>query len=337
MKILLVGYHNPHFTNTMVWREKAVEYLGHELLTFDDRSFLFPGRLRDKSPFLHQWDLERLNKSLVQFVDKHSPDICLIVGGQRILSSSVIEIKKRGIWTALWTSDVPIDFKNILQAAPFYDHLFCAGSEAVDIFHKEGYRQVTWLPFACDQNFHKPFSLTGKEAKAYGRDLVFVGSYYPNRAKTLESLAAFDIGVWGPYWSKLSFDSKLKLKAVDVKMNFDQWVKIYSASKICVVIHYQDENCLCHQISPKVFEAMACGCFVLTDRQKDASKVFQDKEHLVFFDNESDLCQKAQYYLDNDEKRRQIARDAQAFVLASHRYQDRIKKILDTFQGKVGL
>ena len=73
MKILLVGYHNPHFVNTMVWREKAVEYLGHELVVFDDRQFLIPGRIRESVPFLQQWDLGRLNRALVAFAARTKP------------------------------------------------------------------------------------------------------------------------------------------------------------------------------------------------------------------------------------------------------------------------
>ncbi len=59
---------------------------------------------------------------------------------------------------------------------------------------------------------------------------------------------------------------------------------------------------------PQIFEAMACGAFVLTDRQKDCLRLFKDGEHLVYFDGPQDLRDKARYYLDNEDKRRRIAR-----------------------------
>jgi len=329
MKILLVGYHNPHFMNTVVLRQKAVGYLGHEAIFFDDGKYIIPGRIRSKFPGMHQWDLGRLNRCLVDLCQQQKPDGCLVVGGQNILPQTVSKIKAMGIPIALWTTDVPIDFKNILDSAEFYDHLFCAGSEALDIFYSHGFKNASWLPFACDPNFHQRISLDMHEQKKFAKDIVFVGSYYPNRASTLEHIADLDLGVWGPYWQKLGVNSPLKHKAVNVKMNYDQWVNIFNASRINVVVHYQDGKTPCYQVSPKLFEAMACGCFVLTDRQKDVQTLFKDKEHLVFFDDREDLRSKIEYYLDHEDERKRIADAGFTEVRAKHKYEDRIKNILD--------
>ncbi len=328
----MAGYHNPNFVNTMVYREEAIGYLGHRLISFDDRSFLIPGRIRSKVSFLHQWDLRRLNSQLVHLVKDKRPDACFIIGGQRVLPATVQEIKKRGVPAALWTTDVPIDFKNILEAAPFYDQLFCAGSEAADIFHARGFKNVTLVPFGCDPNYHKQVTLGPAEQKQYGHDLVFIGSYYPNRGKLLEAVADLDIGIWGPYWQQLPENSLLKKKAVNIKMNYDQWVRIYNASKINIVVHYQDDKVPCHQASPKLFEAMACGSFVLCDRQKDAAVLFKDKYHLVFFDDADDLREKAAYYLGHEEERKLIAYQGCREVLARHTYQDRFRQMLEILQ-----
>ncbi len=332
MKVLLVGYHNPHFVNTIVLREKAVGYLGHEAIFFDDARYIIPGRIRSKFPVLQQWDLAQLNHSLVKMAQEQKPDCCLVVGGQNIWPQTVSNIKEMGIPIALWTTDVPVDFKNILDSASVYDHLFCAGTEALDIFQARGFKNVSWVPFGCDPHFHQRLSLSESERKQYSKDIVFVGSYYPNRASLLESIADLDLGVWGPYWQKLAADSPLKDKAVSIKMNYDQWVRIFNGSKINIVIHYQDGKTPCHQASPKLFEAMACGSFVLTDRQKDVQALFKDKEHLVFFDGPEDLRSKIKYYLDHEDERKRIADAGYAEVSAKHRYQDRLKKILVHFQ-----
>jgi len=329
MNILMVGYHNPNFVNTMVYREKAVEYLGHQRTSFDDRNFIIPGRVRSKIGFLQQWDLERLNSRLCLLAQEKRPDICFIVGGQRILPATVEQMKKTGIQVVLWTTDVPVDFKNILEAAPFYDQLFCAGSEALDIFQAHGLKNVTLVPFGCDPHYHKQVMLSPAEQKKYGHDLVFIGSYHPNRGKILEALAGLDIAVWGPYWQRLPEKSPLKNKVADIKMNYDQWVKIYNASKINIVVHYQDDQVPCHQASPKLFEAMACGSFVLCDRQKDVTQLFKDQYHLVLFDDVKDLREKVGYYLQHDEDRQRIARNGYQEVLAKHTYQDRFKQMLE--------
>ena len=329
MKVLLYGYHNPNFINTIVYREQAVLSLGHELISFDEESYIVPGRLRSWFPFLQQWDRQRLNRCLINVIKNKKPDVCLIVGGHNVLPDTIAHIKNMGIPVGLWTTDVPVDFQNIIESAVFYDHLFCAGTEASDIFRHKGFTNVTWVPFGCDPNYHKRVPLSVSDQKEYVKEVVFVGSYYPNRAKILESISDYNLGVWGPYWHKLSAGSPLNTKAVNIKMNYDQWVKIFSACKINIVIHYQDSHVPCHQASPKLFEAMACGSFVLSDKQKDAEALFQDKKHLVFFNNEQDLRSKIQYYLERPEERQRIADAGCMEVTTHHTYQHRLKYILD--------
>lgn len=328
MKILIASYHNPNFINTSVYRDKAVEYMGYELVSFDDRRFIFPGRLRKLFTAVHAWDLERLNSQLVKKVRETKPDLVIAVGGHRVLPGTVKAIRDLGICIVLWTTDAPVDFKNILAAAPYYDHLFCAGSEACDIFENEGSKNVSWVPFACDPAFHRPVELTQEDKKRYGRDIAFVGSYYSNRAKLLGSIADLDIGIWGPHWNKADIIPGLIKKTRNTKLNFDQWVRIYCAAKITLVIHYQDPAVPCYQASPKLFEAMACGAFVLVDRQKDAQRIFKDGQHVVFFDQENDLREKIAYYLSHPDERRKIAQQGCRFVRESHRYQDRIKQMI---------
>lgn len=338
MKTLIVSYHNPNFVNTTHYREKAIEYLGHELITFDDRSFMIPGRIREKIKTLHDWDLKRLNQELMTKVKQLKPDVCFVIGGQRTLPETVARIRQLGVKIALWTTDVPEDFENILAAAPHYDHLFCAGTEAVDIFNAKGFNRNSWVPFACDPFYHKPVALTESEKKEYGHDAVFVGSCYPNRAQQLESIADLDIAIWGPYWDELDDQSKLKAKCVSVKMNYDQWVKIYSAAKIVLVTHYYNPQVPCHQASPKLFEAMACGSFVLVDDQKDVRALFQDGKQVVFFKDAQDLRDKIQYYAAHDKERNVIAQEGQREVLNKHNYRHRFQQMLKILgiEGKEG-
>lgn len=333
MKILMVSYHNPNFVNTTHYREKAIEYLGHELVTFDDRSFMIPGRIRQRIKVLHDWDLKRINRQLITRVRQSKPDVCFVIGGQRILPETVARIREMKIKIALWTTDPPTDFANVLAAAPHYDHLFCAGTEAMEIFNAKKLTINTWVPYACDPYYHKPVDLTDAEKKEYGHDAVFVGSYYPNREQLFETVADLDIAIWGPYWDRLDQKSKLRAKSISVKINYEQWVKIYGAGKIILVTHYQNPPIPCYQASPKLFEAMACGSFVLVDDQKDVRALFQDGKHLVFFKDPQDLREKICYYAAHDKERLAIAAEGQREVLKNHTYQQRFQQMLSIIEA----
>jgi spore maturation protein CgeB len=116
-------------------------------------------------------------------------------------------------------------------------------------------------------------------------------------------------------------------------MKTGEWVKVYSASKIAVVIHYQDGSTPCHQASPKVFEALACGILVLVDGQKDVFRFFQDGKHLVRFTGAQDLRDKIAYFLGNPAERQRIADAGRAEALAQHTYRVRVRELIGPASG----
>ena len=48
MKILFSSFHNPHFITITEYIECAIKEMQHELINFDDRQHVIPGRIRKK-------------------------------------------------------------------------------------------------------------------------------------------------------------------------------------------------------------------------------------------------------------------------------------------------
>jgi len=334
MKILFTGYHNPHFVSITEYIERAIERLGHELIAFDDRSFLIPGRIRQRFKFLQDWDLKRLNTNLVSLASRLKPDICLVSGGHRILPQTLERISKIGTLTVLWTVDFPHDFEPIKRAASFYDYIFCGGTEAQVLLQESVIKKTYWLPFACDSGLHRPVELARVDRDNYANDLVFVGSYYPNREAVLREITDFDLGIWGPSWHKLASDPGVREKIKGGKVKPAEWVKIFNAAKIIIIVHYKDGKVLDFQASPKVYEALSCGGFVLVNNQKDLTALFEDKKHLVVFKDIDDLRAKIKYYLDNPRERKRISENGKNYVVENHTYVQRIKRLLSVIKGE---
>jgi spore maturation protein CgeB len=331
MKVLVVSNLNPHFTNTNVYRLNAIRKLGHEALFFSDNDFFLPGRIRDCFGFLQAWDLDRLNRKLVRTVAGIRPDICVFVGGFRTTRKALTAIKATGTRIALWTTDAPINYDNILKTASVYDHVFCAGTEAVSLLEQNGVKYAKWLPFACDPDYHRPSDTECADKADEGTDIVFVGGFTPNRWNILNRLCHDDysVGVWGPFWHKAPVPLTGKCLVTSGYIDVAHWVKLYRRARIVLIVHYQDGFTPCHQASPKVFEALACGCFVLVDRQQDVQRLFADGEHLVVFDNIEDLKKKIRYYLKHPEERETIADRGRQETLAKHTYLHRFKTLFN--------
>jgi spore maturation protein CgeB len=328
MRILISGYHNPHFVTITEYLEEAVAQCGHEVLPFDNRRFLIPGRLRSRAPWLQQLDLARINRRLVELAAESRPALFVETGGHRILPASVDRLRELGVTTVLWTIDPPLDFEPVVAAAPHYDLVVCGGTEAIELLEQRGIHGATWLPFGCAPEHHFPPELSDEDRRCYGNDVVFVGSRYPNRERLLECLGDLDLGVWGPGWDRLGSAHPLRSRVRGNQLTPDQWTRIYAASKIVVVIHYQDGRIPCYQGSPKVYETLACGSFALVDDQRDVFELFEDGVHLARFRDGNELQQRVADYLGNPAARSRIARDGRAEVLERHTYRHRVTELV---------
>ncbi len=330
MKIILSGYHNPHFMTVTEYAENAIRALSHDLVTFNDADFLIPGRIRSAFKPLADFDLKRLNNKLVGLNKLYKPDICIVCDGYRILPECVREIKRMGITAVLWTMDLPHDPQSFVRAAAEYDYIFCAGTEAIEILSKQNFTNLYWLPFACDTDFHRVVDVSPEDLRNFGGAISFVGSFYPNRMDILQGIADFDLGVWGPGWERVPQNSPLSKcvrKAGNIKP--EDWVKIFCSSRINLTLHFQDGLVPCYQASPKVFEILSCRGFLLCDNQKDVVSLFEDGSHLIIFKDAADLRQKIKYYLDREEERRLISAQGYTEVVSKHTYVHRLRRMFE--------
>lgn len=210
MRVLMSGYHNPHYWTVTEYMERAIGALGHDLVTFDDGARPIPGRIRDRVRWAERADLAWMNHRLLAVARQVRPDVLIVSGGELIVPETVRCLRREGMTTILWTIDAPRRFETILAAAPFYDHVFCQGTEAVEILSNAGVTGMRWLPMACDPQLHRPEALSDEERRLFGHNIVFVGSWYSVREALFEALADLDFVIWGPGWGNLRSGSPLR-------------------------------------------------------------------------------------------------------------------------------
>jgi spore maturation protein CgeB len=335
-KVLLSFNKNPHFITITEYMEEALKNEAQTLF-FDNRKFFLPQQIRERIPMLSRWDLSRLNRRLVAVAAEYKPDIFMEGGGNRILPETVRKLKDQGITTVLWTTDpLRVDVAGLISSAREYDFVFCAGSEAVELFKAEGLKNVNFLPYGCSPEFHYPVSLEDKEIHDYSCDIAFVGTIDPGlysyRVSILEAISDFNLAVWGPGGEMLSADSKLKALVRGKETTPEIWRKIYQAAKIVICIHYQAPlgEVKCYQASPRVYETLACGAFLVVDDQKDVRALFKDRQDLVIFKDIAELREILKYYLEHPHEREMISRQGREKVLQEHTYLKRVKNLLET-------
>jgi hypothetical protein len=84
------------------------------------------------------------------------------------------------------------------------------------------------------------------------------------------------------------------------------------------------------EITRRVFEGMACGKMVITDRLPAETRIedlFQDGRDIVYYDNAKDAIEKIKYYATHDEERQRIAQNGFLKVLENHSVTKRVDQL----------
>lgn len=210
--------------------------------------------------------------------------------------------------TACYLVDVHSSLWVRQRYAPFFDYIFVAQKDYVQHFKNMGYKQVYWLPLACDPDLH------GEKMSSRIYDIGFVGQLFNGTH---------------PRNRRLNRLSEL------YKMNdFSKWYQkeevtaVYSQSKIVVNIPYSGD------LNMRVFEAMASGSLLVTEAIGNGQKeLFKDGIHLVEYHTDEELFDKVDYYLKHDDERERIAITGQETVLKKHTYKDRCDFVIRNIFG----
>jgi hypothetical protein len=88
------------------------------------------------------------------------------------------------------------------------------------------------------------------------------------------------------------------------------------------------------EITRRIFEAMACGKMVLTDRLNEStglSQMFIDGEDIVYYDEMFDCIEKMNYYNENEGERERIAHNGMIKVLHNYTQVQLVDKLIEKY------
>lgn len=77
----------------------------------------------------------------------------------------------------------------------------------------------------------------------------------------------------------------------------------------------------------RALDIMGCGGFLLSSYQSELAEHFENGVELVLYDSLEDAVEKTRYYLQNDDARREIARNGYEKVKRDFRYEDRLNEM----------
>jgi len=231
---------------------------------------------------------------------KTKPDIIFHMDWGRHLSPILSKLKDTGAYCIMEAGDDPQNQERNIIKAPYFDLILTPDYESNEYYKSKGFNSEWWTHFA-DTNIHFPQQIDTKYVAVTSRGKG--GSLFLDKiTEHSQGLIQNQNGFQGIEHSKFLCEGLMVI-----------------------------QNSRWGEITRRIFEAMACGKIVLTDRlnkNKHLEDLFTHEQEIVYYEGIVDCLNKINFYNKNKDLREQIAKQGQEKVLNNHTQQHRVNKIL---------
>ncbi len=309
----------------------ALGSLGHEACPFGWAELFYDGLGGDREPHFKNIVsrlqnrlllgplVSRLNRRLVNAVDRLRPDIVLLYNAHHVLSRTLRKIKRVSpdMVIAQYLNDNPFSdnaaaflWRHVKRSIPLCDVHFIYRHANAEPIRRHGGKNVYLLRsyFVPHQDFREE---PGPGDERFSCDVVFAGHYEDDgRVEALEKVAASGVklnlfgGGWQRALRKIAQESPLR-RLFPVRPAFGREYRLaISGAKIalCFLSKLNRDT-----YTRRCFQVPAMGTFLLSEYTPDLAELFTEGEDIEFFRSPQEMLQKIERYQKNDTERELIA------------------------------
>ena len=194
----------------------------------------------------------------------------------------------------------------------FYDYVFTTKSYNVDELKSFNAKKIIFH-YQCCNDYIFNFKKQVKSSKKIG--VSFIGFPEKERFEALKFLAqnGVKVNIYGSVkWKSSNYNFNHPNFIINPrKLEFDEYVDLLSKSKISIFF-LRKKNRDLH--TTRSVEIPSVGTFMIAERTVEHSTLFKEDVEAVFFNNNIELLNKVNYYLNNDDEREQIAKNGKKRV-----------------------
>lgn len=320
MKILVVGdWHSKVHEEVAA---QALRKLDHDVVEFKwSPYFATNPSVIKKAQNKYLWGplISKINNDLIKLVKEKKPEAIFIYRGTHVLPSVLKKIRRISPETTLvgYNNDDPFSpkqprwvWRHFLNGIPDYDLMLAYRHHNMDEYKTAGAKRVDLLRswYVAENNF--PAELSAEDHKKFDCDVVFIGHHEPDgREHFLKEIVRRGVNfkLFGPGkdWVNVATQVKELQQFVPVTPLWGQdYNKALCASRIalCFLSKLNRDT-----YTRRCFEIPASGTFMLSEYTDDLASLYKEGEEIEFFRSKAEMLEKIDYYLKNDEKRKQIA------------------------------
>lgn len=294
------------------------------LMKLKIHSFNFGTNLNQKT---RNYVLKHIMKQLLSI-----NNLDLVISTYDWLTFYEVDILKRNTKSkiSLWFPDAIVNFGRAYLMTAGYDYIFLKDPYVVrNMKDYYGFNNVYFMPEAFNPEIHKPVQLNKADEEKFQCDISMVGNLHSFRIPILEKLFSenkYNIKLYGgraPYYIPVS--SNLASKYTNQFVGNEVKSKAMQYSKIALnTLHIGEIE----SANARVFEIAGIGAFQLTAYRKGLEELFVIGKEIETYSSYDELVVKIDFYLKNEDKRKEIARNGRLRAIKDHTYEVRLKKII---------
>ena len=208
MNILFLGY----TSGTSKHRANALARLGHEVTIVSPEEGMKFGRVRDKLNAITGSVLAegRALRYVVEQIGDRNFDMTWVEGGRLVGPELVVQLQQRFGPVLNFNHDDPYGKRDgntwrlYRKTVPMYDLIAVVRQENVYEAHVLGATRVERVYMSADEVAHAPRVLTAEDHARWDSEVVFVGTYFPERGPFMAELIqrGVPLTIYGGLWKK---------------------------------------------------------------------------------------------------------------------------------------
>lgn len=306
-------------SGTCLDRAHAYRRLGHEVLHIDPRTLLPRTAWTDRITWRlgGQWLAPLLQSALAKALDGQPRfDICHVDCGEWVTSSLVAWLKRRADQVVSYCIDDPTGrrdgprFKAYREAAPAYDLLVVMREANVREAQALGARRTLRVFMSADEVSHAPRPLDANDLATWGAEVLFLGSWMPERGPFLKALIerGVPLTIRGAHWHKAAQWPVLAPHWKGGPIGGDDYAKAIQCAKINLGLLSKGNRDL-H--TTRSLEVPSLGGLLCAERTSEHEAMYVSGQEALFWQSVDECVALCQDWLARDGERDALAKAGQ--------------------------
>jgi spore maturation protein CgeB len=217
-----------------------------------------------------------------------------------------------------------------LNAVPEYDAVFVVRDVNVPEARANGAKRVYRSSVAADEVAHAPIPLTDEERKSWASEVLFVGTWMPERGPFLSRLVELGVplSIHGNHWRKAKEWPVLRSAWRGPGLHSgNDYLKALLGAKVCLGLLSKGNR---DQSTQRSFEIPCAGRAFCGERTPEHTSLYTEGEEAEFWSTPEECAEKCRVLLANDRRREELAARGHARCMRNGRLNEPVMaKLLD--------